>query len=102
MNTGPRPPGTSARDQCRHGLDESIALDQASDTIYVDSVVGSSTDVFDGATCNARITSGCGQTPASVPMGGWPNNVTVNPATGTVYVPDNVDGQVSFFGNPAP
>jgi DNA-binding beta-propeller fold protein YncE len=84
------------------GLPFGVALDQASDTIYVDSVVGSSTDVFDGATCNARITSGCGQTPASVPMGGWPSNVTVNPATGTVYVPDNVDGQVSFFGNPAP
>jgi len=84
------------------GLPFGVALDQASDTIYVDSVAGSSTDVFDGATCNARITSGCGQTPASVPMGGWPSNVTVNPATGTVYVPDNVDGQVSFFGNPAP
>jgi YVTN family beta-propeller protein len=84
------------------GLPLGVALDQASDTIYVDSVVGSSTDVFDGATCNARVTSGCGQTPASVLMGGWPSNVTVNPATGTVYVPDNVDGQVSFFGNPAP
>lgn len=75
---------------------------QASDTIYVDSIVGSSTDVFNGATCNARVTSGCGQTPVSVPMGGWPSNVTVNPTTGTVYAPDNVDGQVSFLGNPAP
>jgi YVTN family beta-propeller protein len=84
------------------GLPFGVALDQASDTIYVDTIVGSSTDVFNGATCNATVTSGCGQTPVSVPMGGWPSNVTVNPATGTVYVPDNVDGQVSFFGNSAP
>jgi YVTN family beta-propeller protein len=84
------------------GLPFGVALDQASDTIYVDSIVGSSTDVFNGATCAARVTSGCGQTPRSVPMGGWPSNVTVNPTTGTVYLPDNVDGQVSFFGNPAP
>jgi YVTN family beta-propeller protein len=83
------------------GLPFGVALDQASDTIYVDSIVGSSTDVFNGATCNAKITSGCGQSPVSVPMGGWPSNVTVNPATSTVYVPDNVDGQVSLFGNPA-
>jgi YVTN family beta-propeller protein len=84
------------------GLPFGVALDQASDTIYVDSIVGSSTDIFNGATCNATVTSGCGQTPVSLPMGGWPSNVTVNPATGTVYVPDNVDGQVSFFGYPPP
>ena len=83
------------------GLPAGVALDQASDTVYVDSIVGSSTDVFNGATCNAKFTSGCGQSPVSVPMGGWPSNVTVNPTTNTVYVPDNVDGQVSFFGNSA-
>jgi YVTN family beta-propeller protein len=83
------------------GMPFGLALDQATDTIYADSIVGSSTDVFNGATCNAETTSGCGQTPVSVPMGGWPSNVTVNPATGTVYVPDNVDGQVSLFSTTA-
>ena len=82
------------------GLPLGITVDQATDTVYVDSIVDSSTDVFDGATCNATHHSGCGQTPVSVPMGGWPSNVAVNPVTGTVYAPDNVDGQVSFFGYP--
>jgi DNA-binding beta-propeller fold protein YncE len=79
------------------GFPLGVAVDQVTDTVYADSIVGSSTDVFSGATCNASVTTGCGQVPVSVPMGGWPSNVTVNPVTGTVYVPDNVDGQVSFF-----
>ena len=81
---------------------DGVAADQATDTIYVANGGDNTVSVINGATCNATVTSGCGQDPASVPMGGWPSNVTVNPATGTVYVPDNVDGQVSFFGNPAP
>ena len=77
-----------------------IAVDQTTDTVYVSSLIDSSTEVFNGATCNATHHSGCGQTPASVPVGGWPEGVAVNQSTSTVYVPDNVDAEVSFFGPP--
>jgi DNA-binding beta-propeller fold protein YncE len=79
-----------------------VVVDQAADTVYVSSIIDSDVDVFDGATCNATHHAGCSQTPATVPTGGWPGDLAVNQATGTVYVSDNVDGQVSFFGNPAP
>lgn len=36
---------------------------------------------------------------AYVPTGGYPGDMVVNQATGTVYVPDNVDAEVSFFGS---
>jgi hypothetical protein len=30
-------------------------------------------------------------------LGGWPQDFAFDPATGTGYVPDNVDGTVSLF-----
>jgi YVTN family beta-propeller protein len=77
-----------------------VVVDQAADTVYVSSIIDSDVDVFDGATCNATHHSGCGQSPATVPTGGWPGDLVVNQATGTVFVSDNVDGRVSFFGTP--
>ena len=79
-----------------------VALDQATNTVYVSSIIDSDIDVFEGATCNATHHSGCSQTPAIVPTGGWPGDLALHQATGTVYASDNVDGQVSLFGNPAP
>ena len=79
------------------GLPFGVAVDQTTNTVYVASIIDSATDVFNGATCNASVTSGCAQTPMSVPMGGWPSNVAVNQKTNTVYVSLNVDGEVSFF-----
>jgi YVTN family beta-propeller protein len=78
-----------------------VVVDQAADTVYVSSIIDSDVDVFDGATCNATRHSGCGQSPATVPTGGWPGDLAVNQATGAVYASDNVDGQVSFFSDPA-
>jgi YVTN family beta-propeller protein len=78
------------------GFSDGVAVDQATDTVFADSIIDSDLEAFDAATCNATDQSGCGQTPASVPVGGWPANLALNPATGTIYVPDNVDGQVSI------
>lgn len=50
-------------------LPSSIAIDQGTDTVYVTSVGDDTVSVFNGATCNAMNTSGCGQTPATVPVG---------------------------------
>jgi hypothetical protein len=48
-----------------------LAVVEATDTVYVSAIIDSATEVFNGATCNASVTSGCGQAPVSVPTGGW-------------------------------
>jgi YVTN family beta-propeller protein len=72
-------------------------LDGATHTLYVDSIAESNAQTFNASTCNAKVTSGCGQKPASVPLGGWPGAVGVDEVKDTVYVAQNVDGEVSFF-----
>jgi DNA-binding beta-propeller fold protein YncE len=63
-----------------------IALDQATDTIYVVNSTSNTVSVIDGATCNAGNTSGCRRKPPAVRAGANPVDVAVNEATGTVYV----------------
>jgi DNA-binding beta-propeller fold protein YncE len=63
-----------------------IAVDEQTDTVYVASIGGDSVSVFKGATCNATDTSGCGQTPASVPVRSQPLGVYADPTNHTVYV----------------
>jgi YVTN family beta-propeller protein len=67
-----------------------VAVDQATDTIYVTELgpsdEGDTVSVINGATCNATVRSGCGQTPPTVTVGGGPFAIAVNAATDTVYV----------------
>lgn len=63
-----------------------LAIDQATDTIYVANGNENSVSVIDGATCNAADTSGCGQTPPTVAVGNAPNGVAIDQRTDTVYV----------------
>ena len=65
-----------------------IAIDEPTDTVYVTNVQDNSVSVFNGATCNAENTSGCGQTPATVPVGLDPLGLFADPADHTVYVPN--------------
>jgi DNA-binding beta-propeller fold protein YncE len=75
------------------GMPSGIAIDQQTDTVYVSDVADNTVSVFNGATCNAEDTSGCGQTPATVPVGQDPLGIVDDPANHTVYVPD--------YGTPA-
>jgi DNA-binding beta-propeller fold protein YncE len=77
-----------------------VAVDQATGAVFVDAYYADAVDVFNGATCNSTVTSGCDQQPVVVPAGGQPVSVLVNPATGTVYAADNADGLLSFFAPP--
>jgi DNA-binding beta-propeller fold protein YncE len=77
-----------------------LGIDQATDTVFVASVGDSDADVFKGAICNGQVTTGCDQTPRTVAIGGWPIGAAVSQATGTIYVTDDVDGEVSFFSAP--
>jgi DNA-binding beta-propeller fold protein YncE len=70
-----------------------IAIDVKTDTVYVANVGANTVSVFNGVTCNATDTSGCGQKAAEVPVGLQPLTVTADPANHTVYVTD--------FGAPA-
>jgi YVTN family beta-propeller protein len=67
-----------------------MAVDQATDTVYVANAGSSTVSVIDAATCNATHHAGCGQTPPTVKVAKGPAGVAVDPATDTVYV--TIDG----------
>ena len=69
------------------GLDPStLAVDKATDTIYVTNIGDNTVSVINGATCNAHVKSGCDQTPATVPVGSLPVGIFADEANHTVYV----------------
>ena len=79
----------------------SVAVDQATDTIYAADVVtrtggpfrGHSVSVFNGATCNGTDHTGCGQTAATVSAGSNPLGIVVDEATDTIYTANIADGE---------
>jgi YVTN family beta-propeller protein len=64
-----------------------VAVDRLTATVYVANNGTNTVSVFNGATCNATVSSGCGQTPATVTVGNAPGWVAVDDATHTLYVP---------------
>ena len=70
------------------GYPVGVAVDVATDSVYVGNADGKSVAVIDGAACNAGRVSGCGQTPAKVHVGRFPVALDVDAATDTVYVAD--------------
>jgi YVTN family beta-propeller protein len=67
-------------------LPSNIAVDQATDTVYVTVPGENMVAVFNGATCNSQVTSGCHQSPAQVPVGLGPFGIVVDGANHTVYI----------------
>jgi DNA-binding beta-propeller fold protein YncE len=76
-----------------------VAVDQQTDTVYVTDFGDNAVSVFNGATCNALDTSGCGQKPATVPVGPAPLALFDDPANHTVYIANC--GSSCGFGGPA-
>ena len=77
-----------------HGGDllSNAAVDDGTHTLYVTDQNTGTVFLFDAATCNASVLSGCGQTPASTRVGPVPfSNLVVDRPTHTLYVP-NADG----------
>jgi DNA-binding beta-propeller fold protein YncE len=73
-----------------------VALDAATNTIYVTNLQDTSVSVINGETCDAADHSGCGQTPPKVAVGRAPWNIAVDEGDGTAYVV-NLDDTVSLI-----
>ena len=74
-----------------------VAIDQQTDTLYVADANDNTVAVFNGATCNAETSAGCGQTPAMVPVGGLPVAIFDDPANNTVYIPNAIGDDLSML-----
>jgi DNA-binding beta-propeller fold protein YncE len=74
-----------------------VAIDQQTDTLYVAASNDNTVAVFNGATCNAETSAGCGQTPAMVPAGMAPVAIFEDPANHTVYIPNVTEDDVSML-----
>jgi DNA-binding beta-propeller fold protein YncE len=76
-----------------------VAVDQATDTVYVADYVnefnGGSVSVVNGARCNARTTAGCGDTPPAVPTGIGTGSAAVDQALHTVFAVNQGDNTLS-------
>jgi YVTN family beta-propeller protein len=78
-------------------LASAVTVDQGTDTVYVTNVGDNTVSVIDGATCNALVSSGCDQTPATVPVGGDPAGIFADHVNHTVYVANFHDNTVSMI-----
>jgi YVTN family beta-propeller protein len=65
-----------------------VAVDTATDTVYVGNIAEDIVSVIDGTTCNASNISGCARAPATIAAGPGPAWPAVDQANHTVYVPD--------------
>ena len=74
-----------------------IDFDPISHGVYVGNVGDSTVTAFVSTSCNANVQTGC-QRRRVVGTGGWPTNVAVDGATGTVFVSNNGDATVSLIG----
>ena len=63
-----------------------LAVDQATNSVYVSDAIDGRVSVINGATCNASDSSGCSQKPATVSVGAFGDAVAVDPVTNTVFV----------------
>ncbi len=72
-----------------------VAVDQATDTVYVANNNDGTVSVINGATCNARVTSGCGRTPPTVTTGANPQFVAADPGRHTVFTVNQSDDTLS-------
>jgi YVTN family beta-propeller protein len=78
-------------------LPAAVTVDQVTGTVYVTNVGGNTVSVIDGATCNALVSSGCGQRTATVPVGAGPVGIFADHADHTVYVANFGDNTVSMI-----
>ena len=112
VGCGQTPASMSFADSDAGNSFDQVAVDVATDTVYAINdtfaapFVGDSVYVFNGASCAAAHTSGCGQTPATVTLNPQPSNpfgipgqepnpfgIAVDQRTDTIYTANLADGE---------
>ncbi len=74
-----------------------IAINEATNTVYVANTVANTVSVIDGARCNATVHTGCGRRAAVAPVGVSPRRVAVDELTNTVYVTNAGSNSVTML-----
>jgi hypothetical protein len=76
-----------------------IAVVETTNTVYTanlsDGEYPGTVSVIDGATCNGRDTSGCGQTPATAPTGFGTSDIAADPTTHDAYATGAASGDAA-------
>jgi DNA-binding beta-propeller fold protein YncE len=80
---------------------DGVAIDQATNTVYVTNGGSNTVSMIDGATCDSADQGGCGQTPGTVAVGNGPYPIAVDQRTGAVYVGNDGDGTLSLINGTA-
>jgi YVTN family beta-propeller protein len=101
--------GATCNGTVHHGCDQTpptvtvgtnpdgIAIDQATDTIYVTNSSDNTVSVVNGASCNGTVHYGCDQNPPTITVGSNPYPITVDQRTNTVYVGNSGDSTMSII-----
>jgi DNA-binding beta-propeller fold protein YncE len=77
-----------------------LPVDETTHTIYLGLGVTGALDyvaMINGTTCNGTITSGCGNTPPMVQVGGFTAEIAIDPTTRTVYVVSQESSKISVI-----
>ena len=74
-----------------------IGINRTTNTIYVTNRDDNTVSVIDGATCNSSNNSGCSQPQPTIPVGDFPQQITVDETNNTIYVVNQFDGTVSVI-----
>jgi YVTN family beta-propeller protein len=74
-----------------------ISVDQSGNRIYIPSQSDSSVSVINGATCNAKKTSGCPKVAPKMPTGDGPSGQAADDANHSIYVADTFGQSVSIL-----
>jgi len=74
-----------------------IAVNEATNTVYVVNTVANTVSVINGATCNATVHSGCGRQAAVAPVGVSPRRVAVDEVTNTIYITNAGSNSVTML-----
>src|SRR5262249_3862003 len=78
-------------------LPQQLAVDEATNTIYVVNQGDGTMSVIDGSHCNGSDSSGCTQTWPVAPVGAGTQGLTFNPSNRTIYVTNTDDDTVSVI-----
>jgi len=74
-----------------------IAVNEATNTIYVANTAANTVSVIDGSSCNGTVQTGCSQAAAAVPVGVSPRRVVVDPATNTIYITNAFSNSITML-----